>query len=199
MSPPPIKPVQSEKFISPEEEMTLLRLSRHVLVRFVEEKVQRFPDSDLKDLDLTDNLRRPAGVFVTLKAALQLRGCIGTIVAQMPLYQAVIENTMNSAARDLRFPPLRAEELPSTRIEISVMSPLVKVASLSEVVVGRDGLMIRAVGRSGVFLPQVPVEWRWNKQQYLEELGVKAGLGRDGYKRKDAEFWRFTAQVFKER
>jgi AmmeMemoRadiSam system protein A len=199
MTPPPPRPGAGERFITPQDEQTLLKLSRHVLVRFVEDKVQRFPDGDFPDLAITDDLRRPAGVFVTLKAAMQLRGCIGTIVAQMPLYQAVIENTMNSAARDLRFPPMRVEELPSTRIEISVMSPLVKVASLNEVVVGRDGLMIRAAGRSGVFLPQVPVEWRWNKQQYLEELGVKAGLGRDGYKRKDAEFWRFTAQVFKEK
>lgn len=199
MSAAPYKPVPGEKFIQPSEEQTLLRLSRHVLVRFVEERVQRFPDSDLTDFEITENLRRPAGVFVTLKTAMQLRGCIGTIVAQMPLYQAVIENTMNSAARDLRFSPLKAEELPATRIEISVMSPLVRLASPQEVVVGRDGLMIRAAGRSGVFLPQVPIEWRWNKQQYLEELGVKAGLGRDGYKRKDAEFWRFTAQVFKEK
>jgi AmmeMemoRadiSam system protein A len=190
---------QGEKFITPQDEQTLLRLSRHVLERFVTEKVQRYPDEDLSGFDLTEGLRRPAGVFVTLKNANQLRGCIGTIVAQLPLYQAVIENTMNSAARDLRFSIMKPGELPNTRIEISVMSPLVKCASLNEVVVGRDGLMIRAEGRSGVFLPQVATEWKWNKQQYLEELGVKAGLGRDGYKRKDAEFWRFTAQVFKEK
>lgn len=188
-----------EKFLNPTEETTLLRLSRHVLEKFVKERIQKFPEEELAGFDLTPALRRPSGVFVTLKVMMQLRGCIGTIVAQLPLFQTVIENTMNSAARDMRFYPLKPEEIPNTKIEISVISPLVKCASFSEVILKRDGLMLRAAGRSGVFLPQVPVEWKWNKQQFLEELGVKAGLGRDGYKRKDAELWRFTAQIIKER
>jgi len=153
------------------------------------------PDLTTDDPDLT----RDSGAFVTLEMDGHLRGCIGYIEAIAPLIETVARMARAAALEDPRFDPVDASDEPRITIEISVMSPLVKVASLSEVVVGRDGLMIRAVGRSGVFLPQVPVEWRWNKQQYLEELGVKAGLGRDGYKRKDAEFWRFTAQVFKER
>jgi len=191
--------LQSEKFITPAEEQTLLRLSRHILESFVNRRIQRFPDEELAGFEITETLRRPAGVFVTLKVMHQLRGCIGTIVPQVPLYHGVIENTMNSAVRDMRFYPVKPEELTNTRIEISVMSPLIKCQSFNDAVIGRDGLMLRAAGRSGVFLPQVPVEWKWNKQQYLEELGVKAGLGRDGYKRRDAELWRFSAQVFKEK
>jgi AmmeMemoRadiSam system protein A len=187
-----------EKFLEPEEEKTLLRLARYVLERFVGEKIDRFPTEVLGDFTITPALQRPSGVFVTLSRKGRLRGCIGNILPSEPLVRGVIENTMHSAAHDPRFNPMGPDELKSTGIEISIMSPLMKVHSLDEVEVGRDGLVLSAGRRKGVFLPQVPVEWNWDKTQYLEELGLKAGLERDAYRRKDAEMWRFTAQVFSE-
>ncbi len=190
---------QLEKILSKGEEKTLLRLARHVLEKFVGDGVNRFPDKDLGEFDLTESIKRPSGVFVTLNEGERLRGCIGSIQAREPLYRGVIENAMNSAARDLRFGKVRKEELPDIEIEISVMSPLVKVQSLEDIVVGRDGLVLRAGWNSGVFLPQVPVEWKWEKKEYLEQLGQKAGLDSEAYQRKDAELWKFTAQVFSEK
>jgi uncharacterized protein (TIGR00296 family) len=78
------------------------------------------------------------------------------------------------------------------------MSPLMKVNDLDEIKVGRDGLVLSQGYSSGVFLPQVPVEWNWDKKQYLEELGRKAGLPKTAYKDKNTEIMRFTAQVFEE-
>ncbi len=191
--------LQQEKFLTDGEEKTLLKLARNVLEKFVKSGVQHYPDSDLTDYGLTDTLKKPFGVFVTLNEDKQLRGCIGNILAAVPLYQGVIDNAINAAAHDPRFRRVQADELKAIEMEISVMSPLIPVASLDDIVVGRDGLVLRVGGYSGVFLPQVPVEWKWNKQQYLEELGHKAGLDTNAYKRKDAKLWRFTAQVFSEK
>jgi hypothetical protein len=190
--------LQQEKFLTDAEQKTLLRLARHVLEKFVKEGTSGYPDKDLAGFELTDNLKKPFGVFVTLNEDDNLRGCIGSIMPDAPLYQGVIDNAMNAAARDPRFRAVKPGELKAIKIEISVMSPLIPVQSLDEIVVGRDGLVLRAGGSGGVFLPQVPVEWHWDKQQYLEELGHKAGLDSNAYKRKDAKLWRFTAQVFGE-
>jgi uncharacterized protein (TIGR00296 family) len=78
------------------------------------------------------------------------------------------------------------------------MSPLVKVASLDEIVVGRDGLVLVNGSNTGVFLPQVPGEQGWDKAQFLQQLGMKAGLDAGAYLRKDTDLYRFTAQIFDE-
>ncbi len=180
------------------ERQTLLRLARYVLERFVQEGVGRFPLTSLTMFEITESLRRPSGVFVTYHRQGRLRGCIGNILPSEPLFQAVVENAMHSAAHDPRFAPVDPEEVAGIRIEISVMSPLIPVRELAEIEVGRDGLILQASGRTGVFLPQVPVECGWDKTRYLEQLGLKAGLDMGAYLRKDARLQRFTAQVFSE-
>jgi AmmeMemoRadiSam system protein A len=190
--------LQNEKFLSSEEEKTLLKLARTVLENFVSRRQRRFAEKDLEGMNLTPSLKKPFGVFVTLTEKDRLRGCIGHIVPVLPLYQGVIENAMNSAANDPRFSPVDPQELKNIHIEISVMSPLMEVASPDEIMVGRDGLVLTNGRNSGVFLPQVPVEWHWDKQTYLEELGQKAGLDKGAYKRPGIQLKRFTAQVFGE-
>ena len=157
-----------------------------------------FPDSDLGGFDITETLKKEYGVFVTLHKGKALRGCIGHIVARLPLYRGVIENTMNAAARDPRFDRVAAGEDGELNVEISVMSPLMKVSSPDEIVVGRDGVVLTNGPNTGVFLPQVPVEQHWDRTMYLEQLGLKARMGRDAYKLKGTELQRFTAQVFHE-
>lgn len=191
--------VTSPAYLSEGEQSTLLKLARHVLKRFVNEGVAEFPDSDLKDFAITEGLRKEYGVFVTLHKGAALRGCIGHIQPQAPLYRGVIMNAMNAAARDPRFERVAAAEDRELSIEISVMSPLVRVSNLDEIVVGRDGLVLTNGPYSGVFLPQVPVDQRWDKTTYLEQLGLKARIGPDAYRRKGTEIQRFTAQVFHER
>ena len=184
--------------LSEAEGRTLTRLARHVLEKFVRDGASEYPDPALAKFDITGALKGNRGVFVTLKKNGDLRGCIGHIIPRVPLYRGVIENAMNAAARDPRFQPVEAGELGSIRIEISVMSPLVRAAGASEIVVGRDGVVLVNGQHTGVFLPQVPGEQGWDRTTYLERLGEKAGMDRGAYKLKDTELYRFTAQIFEE-
>lgn len=188
-----------QKYLNEEEERTLLHLARFVLEHFIGKGNSSFPDSKLHEFQITAALKQSLGVFVTLTKHGKLRGCIGNIVGTRPLYQSVIENTQNAAAHDPRFAKVTPAELAGIEIEISVMTPLEKVNDLKEIMIGRDGLVLKKGFASGVFLPQVPLEWNWNKTTYLEQLGLKAGLDRDAYQDPQTELWRFSAQVFGEK
>ncbi|MBF0547923.1 MAG: AmmeMemoRadiSam system protein B [Candidatus Riflebacteria bacterium] len=139
------------------------------------------------------------GVFVTLKKKGELRGCIGFVEGIKPLGEAIPEMTLAASTEDPRFNPVTPEELPQIDIEISVLSPMIPVNSLDEIKVGRDGLMLRLGGRSGLLLPQVPVEWGWDRDTFLEQLCGKAGLPSGSYKNPAAKLVRFTAEIFNEK
>jgi AmmeMemoRadiSam system protein B/AmmeMemoRadiSam system protein A len=143
------------------------------------------------------SLERKAGAFVTLKQNGELRGCIGRMQADEPLDRAVREMAVAAAFSDPRFPALTPEELDKTQIEISVLSPLHRITDTAEIQVGTHGLMIYQGGAQGVFLPQVPVEEGWNRDQYLENLCGKAGL-MTGCWKQNAALYTFTAEVFGE-
>ncbi|HEX3045526.1 MAG TPA: AmmeMemoRadiSam system protein B [Bacillota bacterium] len=186
------------KYLSPAEEKTALKLARFVLQNYIENKLTDFSPAQLSGIQLTPAFSKELGVFVTLKKHGNLRGCIGYINGVMPLYQGIIENTKNASTKDPRFPKVTPAELPDLEIEISVMTPLEKVESIEEIIIGRDGLVLRNGPYSGVFLPQVPVEWNWDLTTYLEQLGLKAGLNRQAYQDPRTELYRFSAQVFGE-
>ena len=141
-------------------------------------------------------LREKRGAFVTIKIDGRLRGCIGLIRAAKPLYEVVAEMALAAAFDDPRFAPLTDKELSQIEIEISALSPLVRVENLEEIVVGRDGLMIRLDMHSGLLLPQVAAEHGWDKTAFLEQTCLKAGLPKNIYKDKSAEIYRFSAEVF---
>jgi MEMO1 family protein len=141
-------------------------------------------------------LERKAGAFVTLNLDGELRGCIGHMSAEQPLSQIVPEMARAAAFSDPRFPPLTREELDRTRLEISVLSPLHRITDPDQIQIGIHGLIINRGGAQGVFLPQVPVEQRWDRGQYLENLCGKAGLMRGCWQ--DAPLYIFTAEVFGE-
>jgi AmmeMemoRadiSam system protein A len=144
-----------------------------------------------------ESLRTNYGAFVTLrKAGGHLRGCIGHIEPSAPLYQTVRECAAAAASRDPRFEPVTPPELPDLRIEISVLSLLTDVRP-EEVEVGRHGLLISQGFHRGLLLPQVATEWHWNREQFLEETCLKAGLPPDAW-RHGARIQAFTAQVFGE-
>ncbi len=143
------------------------------------------------------NLQQPRGVFVTLKKEGELRGCIGRMVGDAPLCRLVGAMTLQAAFHDSRFRPLGADELKDTEIEISVLSPMKQVAGASDIVVGRDGVALSKEGRSAVFLPQVPTEQRWNREEMLDHLCLKAGLKPGGWK-EGAQLSTFQAVVFSE-
>jgi uncharacterized protein len=146
-----------------------------------------------------DALRRPAGAFVTLRTRSgDLRGCIGSIRAMEPLYKAVASSAVSAAFRDPRFSPVRAEELPSLELEISVMGPIEPVRNPAEIEVGRDGLIISRGRDAGLLLPQVASEYGWDRQTFLDETCRKAGLPAGCWRLPETRVERFSAEVFSE-
>jgi AmmeMemoRadiSam system protein A len=133
---------------------------------------------------------------VTLRKRKNLRGCVGVIVAYKPLYLTVRECAVWAALHDHRFPPVTKREVGGLNLEISVLSPLFDIAP-ENIEVGRHGLFISHESLRGLLLPQVAVEWKWNREQFLEEACRKAGLSPEAW-RQGARIQAFTAQVFEE-
>lgn len=144
----------------------------------------------------TAKLEKKRGAFVTLNKNGRLRGCIGLVQARQPLFQAIAEMAHAAAFEDPRFPPVTAEEVPQLELEISVMSPLVLVTDIDEILVGRDGLLIRMDTHSGLLLPQVATENKWDQMTFLEQTCLKAGLPKNSFKEKHAQIYKFTVDKF---
>lgn len=150
---------------------------------------------------LSARLETPTACFVTLSEAGpeprgRLRGCIGSMEPREPLYRAVMNTATRSAFGDPRFPAVRADELPRLRIEISVLGPVQPVDGPDQILIGRHGVELEKEGRRAVFLPQVPVEHAWDVDELLEQLAIKAGLPRNGWR--GARLATFRAEVFGE-
>ncbi|RMF97818.1 MAG: AmmeMemoRadiSam system protein B [Candidatus Schekmanbacteria bacterium] len=186
---------ESGKYLTEEEKKTLLKLSRAVLRRYLEGKAT--DDEFLNTFNITDKLREKRGVFVTLKRREMLRGCIGYVLGIEPLYKAVRDNTINAASRDPRFEPVQPYEEKECEIEISVLTVPEEMSDIYDFEIGKHGLIIEKGWGRGLLLPQVPVEYGWDKKTFLEQLCRKAGLPTDAYK-SGAKLWRFEAEVFSE-
>jgi AmmeMemoRadiSam system protein A len=191
--------------ISPAERRCLLAEARETIAAKLAGRRPRYErDGELaaRVADGTSALARPCGAFVTLHAGRgrdrTLRGCIGRMSAGLPLEETVHAMALEAAFGDPRFPPLRAEELPRCGIEISALSPMERCPDPRQVRVGVHGLYLIRQGRSGVLLPQVPVEQGWDRDEYLDYICVKAGLPSRSFDAPDAELYTFTAVVFGE-
>ena len=176
--------------LSPEIRRSLLKLARESILAGFGHAKPALPD--------IPELREKRGVFVTLHKNGELRGCIGYIRAYNSLAESVAQMARSAAFSDPRFAPVRENELPNLRIEISVLSELEPVEDVSEILIGRDGLLLDHPLGSGVFLPQVPVEWNWDLQTYLVQLCRKAGVHKRAWEDNEALLYRFTAEVFAE-
>lgn len=172
------------------QKKTLLDIARKTIDYYV--KYRKVPEFHITDKRLLAN----GATFVTIKDRYgNLRGCIGNIYPGMPLYESVIKNAISASTNDPRFHPMRPEELDGIEVEISILSPLEPVKNPEEIEIGRDGLFIVKGSYSGLLLPQVPVEFGWDRWTFLKELCHKAGLPEDAWK--DAELYRFTAEVIR--
>ncbi|MFW6458493.1 MAG: AmmeMemoRadiSam system protein A [Halodesulfurarchaeum sp.] len=140
------------------------------------------------------------GAFVTLKKENQLRGCIGRPTPDQPALQAIRVAAADAATNDPRFPPVSAQELPSIRTEVSVLTPPEQLDSPhpETVTVGRDGLLVSGRGKSGLLLPQVPVDQGWDAETFLAQTCRKAGLPADCWRDSAVSIERFSAQIFEE-
>jgi hypothetical protein len=155
-----------------------------------------------KKLELTEQdpiLLKEMGAFVTLNKHGELRGCIGNLVGQQPLYLTVRDMAVEAAVGDPRFAPVDLSELKDIEIEISVLSPLERVDSADKIEMGKHGVLVRRGFNSGVFLPQVATETGWSKEEFLSNLCEhKAGLSPLAWKDKSTDIYIFTAEVFSE-
>ena len=175
------------------EKRQLLEIAR----KSVESAVK---DGKLYDLpaNLPPSLMQDRGAFVTLKENGDLRGCIGYTAAMQSLALTVRDVAGFAALRDTRFQPVTARELPQLKYEISVLSPLRRVMDLNQIKVGEHGLMIKKGRYRGLLLPQVAPEQHWDRNTFLDETAMKAGLPAKAWRDKDADLFMFTAVVFGE-
>jgi len=178
--------------LSADEKLKLLTIARQSIA-------QHLRDGTLAQIEVTEpNLTRKSGAFVTLETAGELRGCVGHILAQEPLYATVQQAAVSAAVQDPRFPPLTTGELSDITIEISVMSPLRRITDVQEIQVGTDGLFIVAEGQSGLLLPQVATDEGWSRDEFLAAICQKAGLPEDAWRSGGTALYTFTAIVFGE-
>lgn len=173
-----------------ESKKKLLKLARETIeARFARRQVQIPQDPELQQ-------RR--GLFVSLHTDGELRGCIGYIRGFKSLVASVVEMAEAAAFHDGRFLPLRADELDDLEIEISVLSEMETLADPEDIQIGRDGLFLQHPHGSGLLLPQVPVEWHWDRPTFLRQICRKAGLPDKAWQDKGAQLFRFSAEVFRE-
>jgi uncharacterized protein len=186
--------------ISVNEGAELIRLARTAVEKFLYESVIIKPGREIPD---------KAGLFVTLNYMTRsgmehLRGCIGFPLPEKTLYQGVIEAAIAAATEDPRFPPLDLEELNNIIFEVSVLTPPQQIRGNNiadyrkEIEIGRDGLILRWRFGSGLLLPQVPIELKWDVEEYLANICYKAGAPPDVWLEADTTLYKFQATVFKE-
>ena len=181
-----------------DEGIKAVRLARDVAEQYV--KNNTTPTSDLDGAFLEKQ-----GAFVTIHTFPEhnLRGCIGIPLPIMPLEEAIIESA-KSATRDPRFPPLVEDEFDKIIIEVTILTKpeLIKVTKsqeyLSNIEIGRDGLIIEQGFYNGLLLPQVPVEQGWDKEEFLSNTCMKAGLLPDAWLDKNTKISKFSGQIFNE-
>ncbi|MCL2186295.1 MAG: AmmeMemoRadiSam system protein A [Treponema sp.] len=180
--------------ITVEEQKLLLAQAREVITSALEGRKPSFTPIEEKSV-----LNTPCGAFVSLHMDTgNLRGCIGRMTASLPLIETVRIMAKEAAFGDPRFPPLKKDELPKCNIEISALSPMSPCPDPRQVKVGVHGIYLIYKGRSGVLLPQVPVEQSWNLDEYLEYICIKAGVPPGSYASANAQLFTFTAIVFRE-
>jgi conserved hypothetical protein TIGR00296 len=178
-------------FLNEEEKKLLLKLARQSITHYLKNGEM------LKTEPASPRLKQKRGAFVTLHVNGELRGCIGYPLPYKPLYLTIIEVAVAAATEDYRFPPLMEEELDNLSIEISVLTLPRKVNKPEEVIVGKHGIIISKGLNKGLLLPQVPLEYGWDLETYLNHGCLKAGLPPDEWKR-GVNIEVFEAQVFSE-
>jgi len=177
--------------LSEAERRSALQLARTAVVEAVTR--QKLPD-DVPNEGIFAQCR---GVFVTLHVRHRLQGCIGVVESKEPLGEAIVRCAASAAREDPRFAPMKAEQLGDLGIEISLLSDLAPITPDS-IEIGKHGLLVVHQGRRGLLLPQVAVEHKFSREQFLEETSRKAGLPRDSWRDPEARVFGFTCEVFQE-
>ena len=176
-----------------DEKKTLLKLARDTLEMWIR-------DDKKPDLPAAEgNLEVSTGAFVTLHKKGELRGCIGNMVGQGPLVETIQKMAIAASTEDSRFGRVKPDELEDIDIEISVLSPMKRIKDVSEVEVGKHGILLGKGWNRGVLLPQVATEQGWDRETFLSHTCLKAGLAPDTWKDPETIIEIFSAQVFGEK
>ena len=181
----------------------LVKLVRKTIMMLLEARKKR-----PVPMDTPTKLKEKCGVFVTLNSikgdSKHLRGCIGYPMPEISLVEATIESAINSATRDPRFNPVNRQEMEHIIIEISVLTPPIQILVndpknfVKEIKVGHDGLIVERGGYKGLLLPQVPVEWNWDAEEFLNNCCMKGGLTPDAWLIEGTKIYKFSCIIVKE-
>jgi len=186
-----------------EEGRLLVQLARNAVEEYLKSKKRiSVPEGT------PEKLLQPCGIFVTINTIKhgekELRGCIGYPYPTTQLVQAVIESAISSATQDPRFYPLSLSELDNVVFEVSVLTPpqIIEVKKPNEypskIKVGEDGLIVERGMFKGLLLPQVPIEWKWDEEEFLCQCCIKAGLPPDCWLLEGTKTHKFQAMIFEE-
>ena len=185
--------------LSDSDGVILVKTARKAVTEFLSNGNRMKLESDLEE-----KFSFNSGVFVTLNNPDGLRGCIGFPIPEKKLSHAIIEGAIAAATEDPRFPSVKTNELNDIVFEVTVLTPPVEIdvsdpmEYLEKIKVGRDGLIIKHSFSSGLLLPQVPVEYGWDVEEFLQHTCEKAGLARDTWKNENVKIEKFEGIIFKE-
>ena len=185
--------------LSDSDGVVLVKTARKAVTEFLSNGNRMKLESDLEE-----KFSFNSGVFVTLNNPDGLRGCIGFPMPEKKLSHAIVEGAIAAATEDPRFPSVKTNELNDIVFEVTVLTPPIEIdvsdptEYLEKIKVGRDGLIIRHSFSSGLLLPQVPVEYGWDVEEFLQHTCEKAGLARDTWKNESVKIEKFEGIIFKE-
>jgi hypothetical protein len=185
--------------LSDSDGVVLVKTARKAVTQFLSNGNRMKLESDLEE-----KFSFNSGVFVTLNNPDGLRGCIGFPMPEKKLSHGIIDAAISAATEDPRFPSVKTNELNDIVFEVTVLTPPVVIdvsnpmEYLEKIKVGRDGLIIRHSFSSGLLLPQVPVEYGWNVEEFLQHTCEKAGLSKDTWKNESVKIEKFEGIIFKE-
>lgn len=172
--------------------VALLRMARASIREAFDGREAPTPEPMLPGLEET------RGAFVTIKLDGNLRGCIGHIVSDRPLWETVSLMARAAAFEDPRFPPLERNDLDDVTLEVSVLTVPARVENPDDIRVGRDGLIVERGATRGLLLPQVATEWGWDRETFLDQTCIKAGLSAGAWRDPGTRVLAFSAEVFGE-
>jgi uncharacterized protein (TIGR00296 family) len=189
--------------LSQKEGEFLVKLARNAVEEYLKTKYHVPPPENTPE-----KLKQACGVFVTINrvgdSEKELRGCIGYPYPTDPLVHAVIQSAISAATEDPRFYPLSRKELDRVVFEVSVLTPPQRIETKkakeypSKIRVGEDGLIVERGMYKGLLLPQVPVECRWDEEEFLCQCCIKAGLPPDNWLLDGTKLHKFQAIIFEE-
>lgn len=184
--------------LTDDDGQTLVKTARQVVTGYLKGKKTELPE------EIKSRFSFKSGVFVTLSKKEDLRGCIGFPTPDNILHQSLVDAAIASATEDPRFSPVRFEELNEITFEVTILTPPVEIRVKdpleypSMIKIGRDGLIVKWEFGAGLLLPQVPVEYGWNEEEFLNHTCEKAGAPFNHWKQKSTKILKFEGIIFKE-